>query len=157
MRSRSACFFSSTLLRSVLGLLVASYVVSFLASCSGSKTPAINPRSVRISSSSATPAHRLSKYEYPFDDRGNYVKEWAAQGERRAGRPAVVSSSYHTHYSSRKSSSRSSSSARRVHTVGRGDTLWGLSRKYGKSVSAIKAANGLKSDTIKLGQKIRIP
>ncbi|WP_411825748.1 LysM peptidoglycan-binding domain-containing protein [Luteolibacter sp. AS25] len=44
-----------------------------------------------------------------------------------------------------------------VHTVGRGDTLWGISKKYGVSVSAIKAANGLTSDVAVLGAKLQIP
>ena len=44
-----------------------------------------------------------------------------------------------------------------VHTIVRGDTLWGLSRKYGVSVDAIKQANGMSKDTVVLGSKLRIP
>jgi LysM repeat protein len=44
-----------------------------------------------------------------------------------------------------------------VHTIVRGDTLWGLSKKYGVSVDAIKQANGMTRDTVVLGSKIRIP
>ena len=43
------------------------------------------------------------------------------------------------------------------HTVGAGDTLWGLSRKYGVSVDAIRQANGLSSDVIVTGQSLSIP
>lgn len=45
------------------------------------------------------------------------------------------------------------------HTVASGDTLWGLSRKYGVSVDAIRAANGMAADdnNIRLGQSINIP
>jgi len=43
------------------------------------------------------------------------------------------------------------------HTVVRGDTLWGLSQKYGVSVNAIKQANNLRSDTIVLGTRLVIP
>lgn len=43
------------------------------------------------------------------------------------------------------------------HTVSKGDTLWGLSRKYGTSVDALKAANGLSSNTIVVGQTLNIP
>lgn len=45
------------------------------------------------------------------------------------------------------------------HTVAKGDTLWGLSRKYGVSVDAIRSANGMASgDTnIRLGQTLSIP
>ncbi|MCB1225491.1 MAG: LysM peptidoglycan-binding domain-containing protein [Verrucomicrobiales bacterium] len=37
-----------------------------------------------------------------------------------------------------------------------GETLYGLARKYGTTVSKIKSANGLKSDLIRIGQKIKI-
>ncbi|KAK9153078.1 hypothetical protein Sjap_000558 [Stephania japonica] len=42
----------------------------------------------------------------------------------------------------------------------KGDTLWGLSRKFGVkevSVDAIKEANGLEGDTIYAGKKLVIP
>lgn len=47
--------------------------------------------------------------------------------------------------------------SRKVHTVGRGDTLWGLSKQYGVPVASIKSANGLTRDTIVLGAKLTIP
>lgn len=43
------------------------------------------------------------------------------------------------------------------HVVKRGDTLYGLSRKYGTTVSAIQKANGLKGTTIVDGKTILIP
>ena len=43
------------------------------------------------------------------------------------------------------------------HPVVAGDTLWGLSQRYGTSVDAIKAANGLTSDTIQTGTTLQIP
>ncbi|KAJ0052883.1 hypothetical protein Pint_02441 [Pistacia integerrima] len=39
----------------------------------------------------------------------------------------------------------------------KGDTLWGLSRKYAVSIDAIKEANGLSGDTIYAGKKLVIP
>lgn len=45
----------------------------------------------------------------------------------------------------------------RVHTVGRGDTLWGISRKYGVTIDSIKRANNLTSDVAVLGAKLKIP
>lgn len=47
---------------------------------------------IALSGSSATPAHTMQSFEYPFDSRGNYVSEWAAEGEKRAGRSAVYTS-----------------------------------------------------------------
>ncbi|MFC7339493.1 LysM peptidoglycan-binding domain-containing protein [Haloferula chungangensis] len=45
------------------------------------------------------------------------------------------------------------------HTIVSGDTLWGLSKKYGVSVDAIRAANGMAASdsTVRLGQTINIP
>lgn len=44
-----------------------------------------------------------------------------------------------------------------THTVNSGDTLWGLSKAYGVSVSSIMKANGLTSTIIYPGQKLIIP
>jgi hypothetical protein len=44
-----------------------------------------------------------------------------------------------------------------LYTVSSGDTLTALSRRFGVTVAAIQAANGLKSDLIKIGQVLQIP
>lgn len=44
-----------------------------------------------------------------------------------------------------------------THTVVRGDTLWGLGRKYNVSVDAIKQANNMRNDIVVLGSKLVIP
>ena len=47
-----------------------------------------------------------------------------------------------------------------VHTVVKGDTLWGIAEKYlgsGVRYKEIKTLNGLDSDTIYSGQKLKIP
>ncbi|MBT8043931.1 MAG: LysM peptidoglycan-binding domain-containing protein [Verrucomicrobiae bacterium] len=43
------------------------------------------------------------------------------------------------------------------HTVVSGDSLWGLARKYGTTIEAIQAANGLTSTNIRTGQQLTIP
>lgn len=43
------------------------------------------------------------------------------------------------------------------YTVVKNDTLWGLSKKYGVSVSALKKANGVSGHLIYVGQKLQIP
>ncbi len=43
------------------------------------------------------------------------------------------------------------------HTVVSGDSLWGLARKYGTSIEAIQAANGLTNTNIRTGQTLTIP
>ena len=142
--------------------LVIASLLSALAFATGCKTGNSGSAKVRHyewasldaelpDGSTATPQHSMSRYDYPFDSQGRYVSSWAAEGERRKGRSASSSS----RSSSRKSSS--SSGGYRYHKVRSGDTRWGLSRKYGTSVSAIKRANGLKSDVIVNGRTLKIP
>lgn len=47
--------------------------------------------------------------------------------------------------------------AARLHVVRKGDTLSGLAVRYGVSVADIKRSNGLDSDLIRIGQRLRIP
>ena len=44
-----------------------------------------------------------------------------------------------------------------VHTVRRGDTLWAISKKYKVSLTRLKQANGMRSNKLRAGQKLRIP
>lgn len=45
----------------------------------------------------------------------------------------------------------------KVHVVAKGDTLSKIAAKHGTTADAIKKANGMKSDTVVLGSKLRIP
>lgn len=51
----------------------------------------------------------------------------------------------------------SSTAGRRTHKVVRGDTLFGIARKYGVSAAAIRSANKLEDDNVKLGTTLVIP
>ncbi len=44
----------------------------------------------------------------------------------------------------------------RYHTVAAGETLYGISRKYGLSLATLKKINGLKGTAIQKGQKLRV-
>ena len=44
-----------------------------------------------------------------------------------------------------------------VHEVQKGETLYSISKNYGISVDSIKEANGFADNSIKIGQKIKIP
>jgi LysM repeat protein len=57
----------------------------------------------------------------------------------------------------RTASASSSRSSGGSYTVRSGDTLWGISRRHGVSVTSIKNANGLSGNTIQPGQRLTIP
>jgi nucleoid-associated protein YgaU len=164
--------------------VVASLALLALPACKSGKSgkrggPPKKLPPISVNSSAAPPRHNLSRGEYPFDAQGNYVSAWAAEGERQAGRAAVHGTDYSTWRSSHSGGSRSSSSsstARKTtssstakkpassssggsvyHTVKSGDTLSAIARRYSSSVAKIKAANGLKSDLIRPGQRLRVP
>ncbi|MFC7339015.1 LysM peptidoglycan-binding domain-containing protein [Haloferula chungangensis] len=120
----------------------------------------------------------------PFDSRGNYVEEWADNPSKWNGRsvptpstqvasndtkPAVQSSTTTvTTVSNPKPKPKPAPVAKPkpkpqpkpssvYHTVRRGDTLYGLAKRYGTSVSVIQRANGISGSTIRVGQRIKIP
>jgi membrane-bound lytic murein transglycosylase D len=55
-----------------------------------------------------------------------------------------------------KQTAAATAPATRVHQVKRGDTLFSIARLYRTTVSAIKGWNRLKSDSIQVGQRLRI-
>lgn len=46
---------------------------------------------------------------------------------------------------------------RRTHTVTRGETLFGLARRYGVSADSIRRANDMETDQVRIGQTLVIP
>ncbi len=53
--------------------------------------------------------------------------------------------------------SHGNTSGGKTHTVVKGDSLGKIAAKYGTTSAAIKKANNMKSDTVVLGSKLRIP
>lgn len=51
----------------------------------------------------------------------------------------------------------SSSSSAKTHVVKAGDTLSGIARRYGTSVSAIQRANGMKGSNLRVGEHLKLP
>lgn len=43
-----------------------------------------------------------------------------------------------------------------THKVKKGETLWSIARAYGLTVAALKSNNGLKGDTIRIGQSLNV-
>jgi membrane-bound lytic murein transglycosylase D len=50
----------------------------------------------------------------------------------------------------------STSITTRYHTVRSGETLWAIAKKYGMSIEQLKKANGLRSDNISSGTKLKV-
>ena len=67
-----------------------------------------------------------------------------------------VSSSAASNSSSSSSSTSSSTTAPTTYTVKSGDTLSAIAKKYSLTVSQIKSQNGLSSDIIYIGQKLKL-
>jgi len=55
-----------------------------------------------------------------------------------------------------RGSARAPSRSATTYTVRRGDTLSGIASRYGTSVSTLKRINGLTSDKLRVGQKLRL-
>lgn len=193
----------SLLLRAMAGLLC----LMFFSQCqttstSGTKGKTRKSQSYKITKKSnsgaykksgfsseklATPSgHGMTKKQYPFDDQGNYRRDWVRSGSSsrtkssRSGYkvastqtsnnsgstpPAPASPSKYPDYVGNTAPTHSQPTApvpapkpsARYHKVASGDTLYSLSRKYRVSVSALQKTNGLSGNLIRTGQSLRIP
>ena len=76
----------------------------------------------------------------------------------RSGSPMTkVSTSTKSSSSKSSTNKKATSTAKpKIHTVKKGETLSSIAKKYGCTVSDLKKWNGLKSNTVKVGQKLKI-
>jgi len=139
-------------------------MLSFLVSCKSTKKDEFSkPIPIKVTGSSRSPRVNLPHYEYPFDVEGNYMAAWAVQGEKRRGRsvaPVKKRSPRRIAREVRKKKryvAKPAPKAPRVHVVSRGDTLYGLSKRYGSSVQSIRNANRISGSTIYVGQRLKVP
>ena len=122
----------------------------------------------------------------PFDKSGNYVEEWADSPEKwyRPTAPSKKEKKPKTAIAKKESTPAAQPRPTPTpvveapkpkpkpvvvkpkpkpkpvvvrHTVRKGDTLSGLSRKYGTSIAKIKSANNISGTIIRLGQTLTIP
>lgn len=121
----------------------------------------------------------------PFDDRGNYIEEWADNPSKWNGssvpkptdpqpqqvasndtppvvtpRPAPPSQTTPISNPKPKPVVKPKPKPKprtTIHTVRKGDTLYGLAKKYGTTVGKLRSANGISGSIIRIGQKIKIP
>jgi nucleoid-associated protein YgaU len=68
-------------------LALLSLALVGLVSCKSSPKKGLpkNLPKINVKSSAAPPKHNMNRGEYPFDERGNYVAAWAAEGSRGGG------------------------------------------------------------------------
>jgi|TARA_B110000037_G_scaffold139712_1_gene158003 LysM repeat protein len=118
----------------------------------------------------------------PFDNRGNYIEAWVNQPDKWY-KPNTPSKKKKPKTTVAKKDSTPKPEIAVVkpitprpkpvvvkprpkpkpkpvkvrHKVKKGDTLSGLARKYGSSISKIKKANNIKGTIIRLGQTLTIP
>jgi LysM repeat protein len=113
----------------------------------------------RASSSSAT----ASSARTEFGGSRPAASSTGTAGERSAStaRPSTsASGSTATRPAAAGASGTRTSAAarRREHTVGDGETLWGIARRYETTVDSLRRANDLEADEqIQPGQKLTIP
>lgn len=98
-------------------------------------------------------------------DQESWKKSHSSRGSSSKSKKSSSTKSKSSSTSKKKSGSDSKptktttkkSSGSTRHVVKSSDTLSGIARKYGTTVSKIKSANGLKSDTIRNGAVLVIP
>jgi murein DD-endopeptidase MepM/ murein hydrolase activator NlpD len=95
---------------------------------------------------SGSPSYGAAQPSSPGLPAGDYV--WTPDGVQPSGGAPAQSASYSTPRSSGQSG---------VHVVSSGETLYALSRKYGVRPNDIMTANGLSSESIRVGQRLQIP
>ncbi|GAA5479184.1 LysM peptidoglycan-binding domain-containing protein [Haloferula helveola] len=118
----------------------------------------------------------------PFDSRGNYVEAWADNPEKWNGRsvpkptetqpetqseaPPIVQADPQPQRTSSPTPPPPKPKPKpkpkpapkfAYHTVRKGDTLYGLAKRYGTTVGTIQKTNGISGSVIRIGQKLKIP
>jgi nucleoid-associated protein YgaU len=70
-----------------LSLALLTLALVGLVSCKSSPKKGLpkNLPKINVKSSAAPPKHNMNRGEYPFDERGNYIAAWAAEGSRGGG------------------------------------------------------------------------
>lgn len=89
---------------------------------------------------------------------GARVESASSRPSTPSSRPSTERSSSTPRPSSSSGSQAAAAARRREHTVGDGETLWGIARRYETTVDSLRRANDLDADAqIRPGQKLTIP
>jgi hypothetical protein len=128
-----------------------NYVTAWAAEGGSSAGPSDYERS-RLPDRDGTPPSRRSSSSKVSKVSSSPPKKVASTTSSKKSTGSASSSS-----SSKKSTASSGGGGGNKVTVKSSDTLYGLARKYGTTVAKIKAANGLKGDSIRDGTRLTIP
>lgn len=120
-------------------IVIPSYAHSQTA---GVSAPDNNPRVANAGSGAPAPT--------PAPAQGDRVVVLPQQPKPQEGQPQVAASAG-------TSDDRTSGAGGATYTVAAGDTLSSIARRNGTSTDALKAANGLSSGLIRVGQNLSIP
>jgi LysM repeat protein len=118
----------------------------------------------------------------PFDSRGNYIEDWVDKPEKwyKPSSPSEKSKPKEEVAKNDppkqkiavvqpkptvttpkptppKPKPKPKPKPQVYYTVSKGDTLTKIGRKYGVTVSALRSANGISGDLIRIGQRLKIP
>lgn len=93
---------------------------------------------------------------YAFNAPTSTPPRSTSGGSSSTPKKTVTSTSKPKSSSTKSKSTAKKSTGSSSHTVVKGDTLYGLALKNKTTVAKIKAANGLKSDLIRPGQKLKL-
>ncbi|GEM_PF-2581593 len=99
----------------------------------------------------------------PFDKKGNYVTSWADGKWRRYYQPSKTNNSTRIVITPEPPKPKPKpvatySGKYKTHTVVRGDTLYGISKKYNVSINSLKSINAIENaHLIRIGMTLKIP
>lgn len=114
-------------------------------------------QALRIPRASAAAAGRTASGARS-ESSGSRPASTRAAGERASASAPAERASGSSSSARSSASSSGGRSARREHTVGDGETLWGIARRYETTVDSLRRANDLSEDEpIQPGQKLTIP
>jgi membrane-bound lytic murein transglycosylase D len=90
---------------------------------------------------------------------GDVLRLPASARDSRAGSSSSSTQAPRTGSQSggQRTGNQAGSTQRRTHTVAAGETLFGIARRYGVTVAAIREANEMETDQVRTGQRLVIP
>ena len=133
-------------------LIIPSAIIIALASCAAKKDDydTSSPYGPADASANAAPYQPVAPTNQTYDTPAAYEDAGSAAVTPNAPVPTPSEAAA-------APSPAATGAVTATHTVVKGDTLGGIAKKYKVSTASIKAANGMTSDVVVLGKKLKIP